>query len=325
MILIAGIPTESPVSLAIEAAQDSGISHVVFDQRDHASSEIVLRLDPFGGWKAHLTTPNDSIDLNAVTGVYVRLMDERFLPDVDPSNPDPSSTRFHQLLLDWLNIAPGRIASRPAAMLSNMSKTYQAGLIRRVGFEIPETIVTNSPEEALAFVAYCKQSGDDVIYKSISGTRSIVQTFKDDDVKRLARIRWCPTQFQRKVRGQDVRVHVVGDQVFATAIQSDATDYRYAQRQKGAAAELTMTTLTRSHEQACIELSTLLNLPFTGIDLRISPEGVPFCFEANPCPAYSYYESHTGAPIARALVHWLAGIRSNEPMLFGEGESLAFG
>jgi RimK-like ATP-grasp domain len=325
MILIAGIPTESPVALAIEAAEESGIAFVVFDQRDHASSSIKLNLDPDLGWRATLTTPTDTIDLNSISGTYVRLMDERFLPGADASNPDPRSLRFHQLLHDWLNIAPGRVVSRPAAMLSNMSKTYQAGLIRRCGFEIPETLVTNCPQQALAFVARCKEANDDVIYKSISGTRSIVQTFQDEDVKRLERIRWCPTQFQRKVRGRDVRVHVIGDQVFATAIQSDATDYRYAQRQEGAPAELSATVLSLATQQACIELSTLLNLPFTGIDLRITPEGKTVCFEANPCPAYSYYEYHTGAPIARALVHWLAGLRSNDVVIPNDGDSLEAG
>lgn len=308
MILIAGIPTESPTARAIEAAEESGIAHAVFDQREHAASDITLTLDPFRGWEGHLATPANTIDLAAISGIYVRLMDDRFLPGADASAPDSRCARFHRRLLDWIDIAPGRVASRPRAMLSNMSKTYQADLIRRAGFAIPETIVTNDPDQALAFVAQCRSTGDDVIYKSVSGARSIVQTFTDADRDRLGRIRWCPTQFQRKVRGTDIRVHVIGPQTFATRIESDATDYRYAQRQEGEAAALSSTTLPSAVAQACVALSSLLDLPFTGIDLRMTPEGVPVCFEANPCPAYSYYESHTGAPIARALVHWLAGV-----------------
>ncbi len=80
-----------------------------------------------------------------------------------------------------------------------------------------------------------------------------------------------------------------------------------AERQQGEAAALAAATLPPAVARMCVALSGLLDLPFTGIDLRMTPEGVPVCFEANPCPAYSYYESHTGAPIARALVRWLAG------------------
>lgn len=310
MILIAGIPTEPPVARAIEAADESGIGYALFDQREHHASDLRLSLDPVGGWQGTLETPTGSIDLAHLSGVYVRLMDERFLPDLAKLPADAPqrarTARFHGLFHDWLNIAPIRIASRPRAMLSNSSKTYQAALIRRCGFAIPETLVTNEPELVLDFVDRCAAEGDEVIYKSISGARSIVQTFEDSDRARLGRIRWCPTQFQRKVRGSDVRVHVVGRQTFATRIESGATDYRYAERQTGTDAALSATTLAPAIADACIRLAAALDLPFTGIDLRLTPEGDAVCFEANPCPAYSYYESRTGAPIAAALVRWLA-------------------
>ncbi|TCL71929.1 hypothetical protein [Rhizobium sp. BK251] len=311
MILIMGIPDEPPVAAAIAAAEECGIGHIVFDQREHLATGLALRLHPDAGWQGTLSPPSGTIDLQKISGVYVRLMDERFLPDVSGLAADAPerqrSARFHLLLHTWLNVAPIRVASRPRAMLSNMSKTYQAGIIRRCGFAIPETLVTNDPEAVLDFVAGCAAGGDEVIYKSVSGTRSIVQTFGPEDRARLSRIRWCPTQFQRKVRGTDIRVHVVGSRTFATRIESEATDYRYARRQSGDDARLTPIDLSPGLEKACVTLSAALDLPFTGIDLRITPDGGAVCFEANPCPAYSYYQSRTGTPIADALVRWLAG------------------
>jgi D-alanine-D-alanine ligase-like ATP-grasp enzyme len=50
-----------------------------------------------------------------------------------------------------------------------------------------------------------------------------------------------------------------------------------------------------------------LELAFAGIDLKITPEGEIFCFEVNPSPGYTYYENHTGQPIAMALARYLAG------------------
>ncbi|OCP00660.1 MULTISPECIES: hypothetical protein [unclassified Ensifer] len=310
MILIAGIPHEPPVALAIAAAEESGAAYIVFDQRDHLSARLQLKLDAVAGWQGTLSTAAEVIDLQAIDGVYVRLMDERYLPDVavlPPSTPERlRAARFHSLLYDWLNTASIRIASRPRAMLSNMSKTYQAGIIHRCGFGIPETLVTNDPDAVVDFVDRCAAEGDDVVYKSVSGTRSIVETFRVADRTRLSRIRWCPTQFQRKVRGTDVRVHVVGSRVFATRIESEATDYRYSGRQSGTDAKLTSIELEPRLQKACVALSAALDLPFTGIDLRLTPEGEAVCFEANPCPAYSYYQSRTGAPIAAALIRWLA-------------------
>ena len=58
-----------------------------------------------------------------------------------------------------------------AAMGSNGSKPYQAQLIARHGFRVPETIITNDPDRVLEFQA----QHDRVIYKSASGIRSIVR------------------------------------------------------------------------------------------------------------------------------------------------------
>jgi len=308
MILIAGIPSEGPIALAIEAAEHWGIGFIVLDQRAHRDWELTLVLDPHAGCQGRLTGPDGAIvDLAEISGVYARMMDHRVIPAA-PSTADPGrADRFHYLFNAWLDVMPGRVANRPRAMMSNMSKSYQAGLIAGFGFAVPETLITNDPQAASDFIARCREGGDDVIYKSVSGTRSIVQSFTKGDGERLGRIRWCPTQFQRRVAGVDYRAHVVGGRVFATRIESAATDYRYAARQTGAAASLEAADLPREIEEACVALATGLDLPFTGIDLRRTPEGEFVCFEANPSPAFSYYEDDTGAPIARALARWLAG------------------
>jgi D-alanine-D-alanine ligase-like ATP-grasp enzyme len=135
-----------------------------------------------------------------------------------------------------------------------------------------------------------------------------VQTFEDEDLARLDNIRWCPTQFQEFVPGTNMRVHVIGEEVLATAILSDVdvTDYRYARQQTGESAELVEAKLSDEWAARCLALSKLLDLPFCGIDLKITPEGEVFCFEVNPSPAFSYYELNTGQPISAALARLLA-------------------
>jgi glutathione synthase/RimK-type ligase-like ATP-grasp enzyme len=121
------------------------------------------------------------------------------------------------------------VVNRYAAMGSNSSKPYQSQLIRDHGFGVPETLVTNDPELVSAFQA---QHGD-LIYKSISGERSIVSRFDASDRERLERVRWCPVQFQAFVHGPNVRVHTVGNEVFATIVETDAVDYRAARSRLG--------------------------------------------------------------------------------------------
>ena len=189
-------------------------------------------------------------------------------------------------------------------MGSNGSKCYQAQLICANGFVVPETLVTNDPERVRAFYGRHQKR---VIYKSISGVRSIVQLLKDEDLERLDAIRACPTQFQAFVAGTNVRVHTVGAEVFATAIHTEATDYRYATRQ-GSEAELEAFTLPDALAARCLKLAQGLGLAFAGIDLKFTPQGEVYCFEVNPSPAFSYYEAHTGQPIARSVARYLAGL-----------------
>ena len=159
------------------------------------------------------------------------------------------------------------------------------------------------PERVRAFYARHKR----VVYKSISGVRSIVEPLEENDLERLNQIRWCPTQFQAFVEGTNVRVHAVGAHVFATAIHTFATDYRYAARQ-GSEAELQEFTLPDELAQRCVKLANALGLAFAGIDLKLTPERRVCCFEVNPSPAFSYYEAHTGQPIVRNVVRYLAGL-----------------
>lgn len=306
MILLCGIPSETPMALVLAELERAGTPHVVFNQRHFAEASLTFEIAA-GRVGGRLSLDGDGYDLSDFTAVFPRLMDDRFLPELEAEPPDsPKRTAcraLHDGLMRWAEITPARVVNRSAPMSSNFSKPYQAQLIQRYGFETPATLITNDPALALAF----RERYGRVVYKSISGVRSIVQTLEDKDLPRLNLIRLCPTQFQEFVEGTNVRVHTVGRRVFATAISSDATDYRYAHRQTGDAAELREVELSDRLAQACLDLASGLDLPLAGIDLKVAPDGRVFCFEVNPSPAYSYYQGHTGQPIARAIAEYLAG------------------
>ena len=306
MILLCGIPSEPPLALVREALDRRGARYVSFNQRQFQSMSAELEI--INGQPSGLLQMNgDSFPLEEFTGVFNRLMDYRFLPEVKDF-PETSPERrlcrnLVETLTRWSELSEARVVNKIAPMTSNFSKPFQAHLIRRYGFEVPPTLITNDPELVREFRAQHKK----LIYKSISGVRSIVQTLTDDDLPRLENIRWCPTQFQAFVEGENVRVHTIGQKLFATAIRSEATDYRYAARQKGAPAELREVDLSDELAEMCLNLSHGLGLAFAGIDLKITPERHVYCFEVNPSPAFSYYQSNTGQPIADAVAEYLSG------------------
>jgi glutathione synthase/RimK-type ligase-like ATP-grasp enzyme len=254
-----------------------------------------------------LTVGGKRYALEEFTAVYTRLMDHQSLPEV-ANEPQESPRRllardWHDAVLRWYEIAPIRVVNRTAPMGSNSSKPFQAQAVTRRGFFTPETLITNDPDLARAFIAEHRR----VVFKSTSGIRSIVREVGEDDLRRLDAIRSCPVQFQAYVEGRNVRVHTVGDEVFATGISTEATDYRYAHRQRGEPAVLEAVEVSDDLAAQCRALARDLELPFAGLDLKITPADEVYCFEVNPSPAYSYYESHTGQPISAALARYLVG------------------
>jgi ribosomal protein S6-L-glutamate ligase RimK-like protein len=305
MILLAGIPSEAPLRMVAEALGRISVPYVVLNQREFSDAEITLELTgehPSG----RMRLEDRSYPLELVEGIYHRLMDDRLLPEL-ADEPGGSSRRIHcrrlhEALARWVDLAPGRVVNRNWAMASNSSKPYQSQLIDACGFATPETLITDDPA---AVVEFADRHGR-TIFKSISGQRSIVKTLAGEDYARLEAIRACPVMFQRYIPGMDIRVHTVGERVFATEIGSSATDYRYAHLE-GDHAQLRPFEPGEDLAERCVELSRSLGLDFAGIDLRRTAEGEVYCLEVNPCPAFSYYEAHTGQPIAEAVALHLAG------------------
>lgn len=297
MIVIFGRDDDPPVSLLLEALQERAQPYRFIELRALDRDGLQLETGP-AGLTGCLHAAGQILPLEAISGVYARPLS----PGQQWQNPEAAqrANQAFDTFVAWLDVAPALVVNRPRAMNSNNSKPMQAQWIGEAGFAVPETLITSSADEALAF---WREHGR-VIYKSISGVRSIVRELDDASAERLALLRELPVQFQAYVPGLDLRVHVVGSQCFAAEIHSSATDYRYT---RGAEQ-----TRLQTHElpagvaRRCVALAQALDLPLAGIDLRLRPDGEYLCFEVNPMPAYSYYESNTGLPISLALADLLA-------------------
>jgi len=55
----------------------------------------------------------------------------------------------------------------------------------------------------------------------------------------------------------------------------------------------------------CRQLSVSLGLRVAGIDLRRTPDGRWYCFEANPSPGFTFYAAQTMQPIGAAIASLL--------------------
>lgn len=285
MILVWGSRTDTPIERVLEALEARGADIFHVDESDLTS----LRYDVvFGstcaGW---IELKGRRVATNDFRGIYIR-----------PGQPVSGVARKASMVLLALVSRLGAIViNHPAAGSSNASKPYQLGLIAQAGFRVPDTLVTTDPGTARAFL---REHGR-LIYKSVSGIRSIVATLEAGDEARLEDVSTGPVQLQEYVEGLDVRVHIVGTQWFACSVRSAAADYRHA----GSAAELSEFELPEPIGRQLVGLAHDMNLLVAGADLRLTPDGFWVCFEVNPSPGFTWYEEATGHQIAEAIADLL--------------------
>ncbi|MFH8788979.1 ATP-grasp domain-containing protein [Streptomyces roseoverticillatus] len=305
------MPTEPPMAMVARALTARGADVVVVDPQSLAGAAVDVVLSgagpgrPGGRLAGVIRTCGRSVELERVTAAYLRPVEPDVVPGLDPAERG-RARQVHDTLLSFTEVADAmggcRLANPLSAMASNTSKPYQAQLIAGHGFYTPATLVSDDPDEVLGFVDRHRGA----VYKSTSGIRSVVTAFDPArDTGRLDRLRWCPVQFQEHLDGPDVRVHVVGDRALAVLADSAAVDYRYARLQVGADARLRPYALGDGIAERCVALAADLGLPFAGVDLKLLPDGRVACFEVNPSPGFSWYETATGLPIAAAVADWL--------------------
>jgi glutathione synthase/RimK-type ligase-like ATP-grasp enzyme len=302
MILLCGIPTEGPIARVRDELAALHAPVIMFNQRQFDEMDLAFTVESTGV-RGQLRIADHKYRLEDITAVYTRLMDDQLLPELADQHADSPARRHCRSLTEnltrWYEIAPVRLVNPSASMASNASKPYQSQIIRHHGFHIPDTLITSDPRDAIEFLTQHRR----VIYKSISGIRSIVQLLEHPP-RRLNAIRWCPVQFQEYVPGTNIRVHTVGAEVFATEITTDSTDYRYPDQDKDDP-QLRAITLPEDIAAQCVALSRALALPVAGIDLKRTTDGRTYCFEVNPSPAFTYFENHTGQRIGRAIAQYL--------------------
>lgn len=307
LILLWGLEFDSPVTAVRDELQSLGVPTLFVNQREVL--DIDVRMTVGEALDASIRVQDKWVDLEQVTAAYLRPYSSFRLPAIARAGPESQAWQHaasvDDILLCWAEVTTALLVNPLGAMSGNSSKPYQLEQLRKIGWSVPETLITTDAAAAKDFWA----GHGEVIYKSVSGVRSRVSRLGPQHLERFTSISSCPTQFQQYIRGTDYRVHVAGTEVLACEVRSDADDYRYS---GDADVEIRACALPFDVEDRCLKTAAALDLPFVGIDLRLTQEGEWFCFEANPSPGFTYYERATGLPIGRAVAGLLTGISTSD-------------
>jgi glutathione synthase/RimK-type ligase-like ATP-grasp enzyme len=256
------------------------------------------------------------IDLLNVKSVYYR---RPKLPSIDEYELSPGEAKFTQsefyyLLEGIYKILTNKFWISPVyAIREAENKIYQLILAKKIGFEIPQGIITSEEERAKSFIRVCSgciikpiKTGfvDDGDNPKIIFTSELT----DKDISFLDRIKYCPTYLQKKIdKTCDIRVTVVGERVFAARIESQAFDETKIDWRKGEniSVQHKRLDLPQSISDKCIWLTKTLKLQFSAIDLVSDYNGNYYFLEINPNGQWAWIEKRLGYDISGEMINLL--------------------
>jgi glutathione synthase/RimK-type ligase-like ATP-grasp enzyme len=175
----------------------------------------------------------------------------------------------------------------------HQTKPVQLALVARQGVPIPATLLSNDTEAVRDFAARHPRC----IFKPVQGgahTRPLTPEHLGDD--NLRNLTYAPVTIQEEVPGTNIRVFVAGERVLACEVRTEALDFR-----DDSDPVIVPHDLPAEVADWCLRAARLLELLWTGIDLRRTPEGRYVFLEANPSPMFLGFQSRCGLPLCESL------------------------
>lgn len=207
-----------------------------------------------------------------------------------------------------------KIISAPGKNSSNACKILHGIEISRLavkqGIRIPCSLFSNNRKSILKFLVRIPE----VIIKGGSGSKSECSKFGLDDLDLipLDSPNFPPLFLQERVRGPDIRVHVVGfrETIAEMTITGDI-DYRFSSKKISESI-----VLPTKISEFCIDLCRAQGLELAGIDFKLREDGCWYLLEINGMPDFSGYDIRSNFKISKALIALMTGVegqREHEP------------
>lgn len=204
--------------------------------------------------------------------------------------------------------------SKRSAIQKAELKPHQLAQASRAGFNIPKTLYTTAPQEALQFVRELKQC----ILKPLApyppedkGQPARILRYAND--LNLEGVRVQAHIFQQLIEpARELRVAVIGHEAFAAevwdenagaALAEGIRDYR-----RGVETDSLKTgpaTLPKEVADSCVRYVRLMGLTCGFFDLIQDKKGVYWFLECNPNGQWAFVEEQTAEKIGKALARLL--------------------
>ena len=292
ILILGGADDEHAVHM-LQHLRGRGRDAELLDSRDFPS-RLSVAYDP-GRRAGTLRLPGGrQLDLAQVRSVYWRSyagVGAGALPNATQAALAANDARslFEALLIGL----PARWVNGWNAYQLHQTKPVQLARVAALGVPVPATLLGNDPEAVRAFAAAHLRC----IFKPVQGgapTRRLEPCHLTDEHLKLLAL--APVTIQEEVAGTDVRVFIAGQRVLACEIHTDHVDFRDDPEPR-----IRACALPADVAAWCLRAARALELLWTGIDVRRTPDGRHVFLEANPSPMFLGFEQRSGLPLTDAL------------------------
>ncbi|RUR73941.1 hypothetical protein PCC6912_54820 [Chlorogloeopsis fritschii PCC 6912] len=296
-ILILGNAQDAHASAIKNALMEAG---VMADYLDTSLFPTQLRISWKPNQTGHLILPEGRrLEIEDIHSVYWRNFSGVSVPPLyDRHQQQIAINDSMSTLRSLMQSCQPRWVNSWQAYQFHKEKPLQLSKVKQIGVTIPQTLISNDPEEVINFI----QSLDKVIFKPVYGgahTKLVTADHLEPERLSLA-LSFSPVTIQEYVPGTNIRSYVIGKSVYTAEIRSSQLDFR-----EDVEAELIPIELPATVQQQCLDIAQALMLEWTAIDWRRRHDGEYFFLEANPSPMFLHFERQTRFPITRKLVELL--------------------
>jgi hypothetical protein len=257
-------------------------------------ASLRIGFDPVSGQGTLLFPTGRRLAWEEVQAVYWRSYDGIATPPIgDAEQAYIAANDARGLFESFLIRLPARWVNPWHAYQLHQTKPAQLAIVAAVGIPVPATLLSNDPEAVRTFVGQRPCS----IFKPVQGgahARRVTSAHLTDANLRSLAI--APVTLQEEVPGANVRAFVAGERVLACELKTQELDYRDDPQ-----AGIVPHRLPAEVEAHCLAAARALELLWTGIDLRRTPEGRYVFLEANPSPMFLGFQQRSGLPLTEAL------------------------
>ncbi len=291
MIIIIGSSEEYHAKYVLEKLQREGSAAKYFDSRKYP----IFSWSPDGA-QDYIILDDEKVYLKDIVGIYWRWYYGVTFSTTEIVQREKVSALESMLCslesLSWNSLQ---------AVELHRKKGLQSKIMHDNGIRIPKTTVTNDKDMLEKFYL---ENDKNVIFKPVRGG-AYTKKLTDDDLLRKESLKNCPCQLQECIDGVDIRVYAFETgEIFAGEILAKSLDFR-ADRN----AKINKHKLPENIEKDCLKVLKLLNLKYSGIDIRLKKNGEYVFIEANPAPMFIHFENVTGFEITNTLIKNLKGNR----------------